>query len=495
MTASRPHLLWFGQPPRDATCRACADRYVTLTPSPKHASAADFSSARALVIALGFQPESEKESEEIAELLRTALRHGVSCIVLAPLRRIPEIQSLLRSLPFGPQIILWDANREPHVPETAARVQPGAAWSSTIDVKGEDSLCEEDRVLLRRAFQDCTTVSLIAETQGRSARVYRVFAKLRDSAAGRLPLPFFAKFDRYPKIKRELDNYRNHTTLFIPFNQRPNVDPVRCVLGAEHGLIVGNFVEESEPLGELVERGTARAAIHSLFGGALRGWRAQTYLDETMSVSPSLVDSLIYCLPSAYNACRRDRLIRRATGAARLGSVLNPKELEQLLKRLPPLRNRRSMTHGDLHGSNVRVCRDEAILIDFASTQIGPLMADPASLEVALVMDSQKLPTEEWERFSREVYDLQNLRAVPAPRDPARVDAALWNSVRQLRQIALADQLSEFEYAAAVAIYMLRRASYGRGSEEPPGRREMAYFLADLIAKQLAAELACATVA
>jgi hypothetical protein len=306
-----------------------------------------------------------------------------------------------------------------------------------------------------------------------------------------LPLPFFAKFDKYSKVKRELDNYRDHTTLFIPFNQRPNVDPKRCFLGAERGLIVGNFVEESEPLGELVERGTARAAIHSLFGGALRGWRTQTYLDETMAIGPSIVDSLTYCLPSAYKIGRRDRLVRCATRARELDARFDPTELEELLKRLPPLKHRRSMTHGDLHGSNVRVCRGESILIDFASTQIGPLMADPASLEVSLAMDAQRLDGEEWIKFAREAYDIENLRTLPAPRDPARLDAALWNSIRQLRQIALADQLSQFEYAATVAIYMLRHASYGRSANEPTGRREMAYFLAERIARQLDAKFEC----
>jgi hypothetical protein len=489
MTGSRPHLLWFGQSPCEATSRACADRDVMLRYNPIDVSPADYSTARTLAIALGPEPASQEEGEAIEERLRAALRHGIKCIVLAPLGRIPEVQSAITSLPFGAQIELWDSNRESHVAERAARAQPGAAWSGTIDVTGDDSLCEEDRILLRRAFHDCTTGSLIAETQGRSAKVYRVFAKLRDSAAGRLPLPFFAKFDKYSKVKRELENYRDHTTLFIPFNQRPNVDPSRCFLGAERGLIVGNFVEESEPLGELVERGTARAALHSLFGGALRGWRTQSYLDETMAIGPSIVNSLVHCLPSAYRIGRRDQLVRCAIRARELDATLDPTQLEELLKRLPPLKHRRCMTHGDLHGSNVRVCRGEAILMDFASTQIGPLMADPASLEVSLAMDAQKLSAEDWSKFTREAYDMQNLRALPAPQDPARLDAALWNSIRQLRQIALADQLSGFEYATAVAIYMLRHASYARSAHEPAGRREMAYFLAERIATQLATEL------
>lgn len=495
MTASRPHVLWFGQPPGEATARGLADRDLTLSMNPATTSSAEFSTARALVIALGPDPASEREAAESAERLKSALRHGLQCTILAPLKRIPSVEYFVRSLIFGPQIVRWDQSREPFVPEFAARASPGAPWADTVEVRGEESLCEEDRILLRRAFHDCTTVSLVAETQGRSAQVYCVYARLRDSAAGRLPLPFFAKFDTFPKIRRELDNYRDHTTLFIPFNQRPNVDPNRCVLGAERGLIVGNFVEESETLGALVERGTGRAAIHSLFGGALRGWRTQTYFDETISVSPSIVDSLAFCLPSAYRVNRSERVAKCAAAATPLGASLNPAQLEKLLRGLPRLEHRRSMTHGDLHGANVRVCRDEAILIDFASTQVGPLMADPASLEVSLVMESQALLGNSWAEFAKEVYDLANLRALPLPRDPARFDAPLWNSIRQLRQIALADELSKFEYALTVVMYLLRRASYGREPGEPEGRREMAYFLAERIAKLLAHELTCATAA
>ena len=37
------------------------------------------------------------------------------------------------------------------------------------------------------------------------------------------------------------------------------------------GVIVGNFVEHSESLSDVVERGTAYAGINSLFDDALRG--------------------------------------------------------------------------------------------------------------------------------------------------------------------------------------------------------------------------------
>jgi hypothetical protein len=262
----------------------------------------------------------------------------------------------------------------------------------------------------------------------------------------------------------------------------------RCVLGATRGLIVGNFIEESEPLGDLVPRGTARAALHSLFGGALRGWRTQAYFDDTNTVSQPVVDSLRYHLPSELKQRNKDRLAKRATAAIALGATLLPNQLENLLRRLPRIRHRLSMIHGDLHGANVRVHRGEAILIDFASVQRGPLVADPAALDVSLTMDEPLLAEQEWIAFVKDAYSLTALRKVPTPRDPARTDAPPWNAIRQLRQIALADQLSEMEYAMAIAIYLLRRASYAETSGEPAGRRAIAYLLAEGLIKELTAE-------
>ncbi|WP_430702203.1 phosphotransferase [Mesorhizobium captivum] len=60
------------------------------------------------------------------------------------------------------------------------------------------------------------------------------------------------------------------------------------------------------------------------------------------------------------------------------------------MEELPPIRRRRALCHGDLHGENVRVRGGQAILIDFAAVDHGPLVIDPAALETALVL--KRLP-------------------------------------------------------------------------------------------------------
>src|SRR5581483_2040616 len=120
---------------------------------------------------------------------------------------------------------------------------------------------------------------------------------------------------------------------------------------------------------------------------------------------------------------------------------------------------------------NVRVHATEAILIDFTSVSRGPLVADPAALDVALVMGTYALEGDAWLRFVQECYALDCLCPVPPPADPAAPAAALWNSVRLIRQVGQVDQLSPFEYATAVALYLLRRASYTAEHDEDPVRR------------------------
>jgi hypothetical protein len=135
--------------------------------------------------------------------------------------------------------------------------------------------------------------------------------------------------------------------------------------------------------------------------------------------------------------------------------------------------------HGDLHGENVRVHRSEAILIDFASTTSGPLVADPAALDVALIMGAKSLNMDEWQALARNAYRLPSLRTLPSPSDPTSRDSALWSSIRLIRQIGLADQLSDLEYATAIAVHLLRRAAFRRDRCEEVERRPLAYALAE----------------
>lgn len=478
MTSGRRSILWFADhPPSPPTEDACSERGLLLGVAQVSTKPYSWAAACGAVFLLPPGGDGALLSKKWETEIREAIQHGVKVIVLADLEHVPSVERYNKTLPR--RFELWTREREKDVAEEIVRHHCGPAWSGTVAIEGESTLCDEDQLLLHRVFGDCISVKLIRQPGGRSAKVFCAYARLRDSRVGPFPLPFFVKLDKNRKIERELRNYRECTTLFIPFNQRPNLDLNRCAIGFERGVIVGNFIEESVPLREVVEKGTARQAINSLFTGALRGWRSQAHHDAANTICAPLVKSLEGCLPSQYPLFRRRQLALCAKSAESLGAQTTPDNLDELLRELPPIRHRRALMHGDLHGDNVHVYGSEAILIDFTSVTIGPLVADPAALDVSLVMSAKVISETGWGSFAQKCYSLEHLRGLPPPGDPTRATAALSNSIRLIRQVGLADQLSDFEYATAIAIYLLRHASYPGENREDNFRRQMAYFLAE----------------
>lgn len=155
---------------------------------------------------------------------------------------------------------------------------------------------------------------------------------------------------------------------------------------------------------------------------------------------------------------------------------------------LPAIRYRYGTTHGDLHGNNVRIAGAEAILIDFATVDYGPLTVDPAALDVSLMMDTGLVLGDDWVRLADEVYDLKALRMPAVPPRPERNAANLLDGLHYVQQTAFTVQFSDVEYPVVVALQLLRKASYGGDGAEGQRRRVHAYRLADRIIGQLADE-------
>jgi hypothetical protein len=440
---------------------------------------AQLANSRALVLSISAGHLDDVRTSLIAD----AFAHGLLVFVLAPLGDIPPLRRQLDALPFGKRVKLWTDRGASRIPELAARRDPGPMFSPNVKLSGCSNCSPEDIVLLRRAFSDSGEVTFTPMTEG-GAAVYQAYARLTDSRAGPYPLPFFVKLDRYTKILRELENYKVCTTHFIPFFARPNLDPMRCLLGAERGVIIGNFVEHSDSLAERVLRGTAQTAINSLFEDALRGWRTQAYFQDSGVRDVPLVAGGVL-QPFSEEARRQANAYAR--DAAAFGATLTATEIAKALDEMPPLRHRRALCHGDLHGENVRVRGGLAILIDFAAVDEGPLVNDPAALETALVL---KIPCDQaadWQSLATELYALENLRALPQLRSPTAPLNALWNSVRQIRRFGLAEQLSKDEYARAVAIHLLRHGLRKRDKHEDRARRPLFMWLAERLVHGLAA--------
>jgi hypothetical protein len=167
---------------------------------------------------------------------------------------------------------------------------------------------------------------------------------------------------------------------------------------------------------EAIDRGAGRNALHSLFEGALRGWRRQPFYDNQYVADGNVLHHLRRSRPIAYNVSRKRRLEKRWRSA---GAAVRPfDELDAMLVALPAIRYRYGTTHGDLHGNNVRIAGADAILIDFASVDYGPLTVDPAALDVSLMMDTRLIAGDDWVRLADEVYELKALRAPACRRAP-----------------------------------------------------------------------------
>src|ERR1035441_5143654 len=128
---------------------------------------------------------------------------------------------------------------------------------------------------LRTSTENSRSITVEPLTKGFSgARVLAVYAEFAQGEAAPYPLPYFAKIDTRKRILREYEAYDRFVTRYIPFSQRPNCEPKRCFAALTDGILVGDFVDDSVPLSDVVKPHGARSIIHSLFDDALRGWRS-----------------------------------------------------------------------------------------------------------------------------------------------------------------------------------------------------------------------------
>jgi hypothetical protein len=371
--------------------------------------------------------------------------------------------------------------------ENAARHDAGPEDNPSLKINDEVAakLSVEEKLLFRRAFWDCAEIIAEPLPGGNSGSVFCIYATFRDSVVGPRPLPFFAKIDLKRKIVRELNNYKIYTEHFIPFSSRPNLDHSRCLVGSSQGIIVGNFVEHSETLWDLAIRGHANNAIHSLFDEALRGWRLQAYQDNKLPSESNLYEQL-------GNIVKAERIPqKRVSTAFSLGATFKAEEIVSLAKSLPAMAHRSAPIHGDLHAKNVRVRDSDAILIDFNSTRSGPIIADPASLEAALVFsmaNSKDDDDEGWRKTVDRLFDEKYFVQAPPPANQPLPREWLWNCVRQIRLVALSMQTTKFEYATVLGIYLLRCSMFKADYPQEEFRRTYAYMLGERLLKMVKAE-------
>ncbi|RTM15383.1 MAG: hypothetical protein EKK33_02130 [Bradyrhizobiaceae bacterium] len=482
----RNKLLWLGSLGENTCASECASRALQLEMLEVPAlTALHRVQAKGLIVAFSNGCATPWLNDTLRDLLHEAACHGIRSFIVCSIYDSTAVANALKfwGLNDSRVVDIELQERQASLIERVARLKDEPAASDSLVISGDEALTDEERILLRRSFSDCSTVKLVQQSTG-TAKVYCAFANLLNSRAGPIPLPFFVKFDKAKKIIRELDNYRECTTLHVPFNQRPNLDEARCLLGSARGVIAGNFIEQSEALQEVVDRGAGRTPLHSLFEGALRGWRRQAFYGSEYVAETNILHRMGPARPSRYPIYRRKMLHKRR--AHHGPDCASFKELERLLNSLPPIRYRFGMTHGDLHGQNVRVAGSDAILLDFASVDQGPLTVDPATLDVSLMLDTRLISGEEWRRVASETYTVDALTAPSVPPRPENPCANLLDALQYVRQMAFGVQLTPYEYPCMIALQLLRKSSYRGSDDEQDERRVFAYWLADRLITDVA---------
>jgi hypothetical protein len=362
----------------------------------------------------------------------------------------------------------------------------GPAASASLDielVQNLPPLKSEDKVLLRRAFHDCSKIVLDEMTGGLSdARVCAAHMTMNNSNAGRWPQPDFVKIDILKKIEREHGKYREYAERYIPFGQRPNIHTM--VKGHSRALLRGSFVKGSESLWALVQRDIAMPVINHLFDETLKGWHDQAYGQSPRSGSIAA-------------AMEKAKIIDPGRIASKYldddiagGKATPPGDLWSKLISLTR-EFREAPCHGDLHAENVRVQDGRAILIDMASVEVAPITTDIAALETWLAFtapdgtDMAVWEDPEWRKQVDYLYQPETFVSAPEPPEPTHPLRWMINAVRQLRQRGLAAQSEAGGYQIAVAVQLLRRCQWADGKTHDIYRRMHGYRIAERLTNNL----------
>ena len=367
---------------------------------------------------------------------------------------------------------------------------PGAARNTALTITGDVPVAQEGRFLLQRAFHDCTSVSLEPIAPGFSgADTFIVKATLKDSFAGPEPRPFFAKLGGSAALQKEMQAFCIFAEHHVPWYLRPNFVAEKTTYGVEHGILVGTFVQNSCSLAEAVRKPNGSRHIKSLFEETLMGLRQQKRTTTTASDQRSVVSAL-------KDFCKRENVPqeRWESSANKFGGErVDPDTLWWSLLDLPRRGWLCSANHGDLHGENVRVRKEDAIVIDFAHACTGPACADLAHLEVSLAFDPSEgdAQGDTWRGMVMDLYESDAISASLTA--SAFVQEGTWihKAVADIRGLVPDSVVDADEYKRVLAVYLLRQASYPpnkRFPEHDEYRRTFAYWLACRLTKSLQAE-------
>ena len=484
MSAERIQVLTFGNPLDDQTETEFANRSLKLVNGQTAIDPSALRYVRGALFAF-----SQDNAEALANILKHSaaamIDHGLKLELLMPDDALMgSLQGSFRAFSAHPHV-QFRVRPQPHeTAESLARYDAGAVPRQDLEIEvaeNREPIAKNDIPLFHRAFSNCKKIVLMELTSGKSAaRVFAVHMTVDTSPVGLWPQPSFAKIDQTDKIGKEYRNYKQYADRFIPFGLRPNIDNI--VVGSERSLLVGDFVDKSESLWALVQRNVARQAVTALVEETLVGWRDQAY------AHPPERGSVALCMKTA-GICNPDNIKDHYFKKAQeKDGAVSPAELWNMLEGLDQT-YRVAPVHGDLHGENVRVKNGQAILIDLASVNQAPFVADLAALETWFAFepsdktDLKQYADTEWRQEIDRLYAPAAFLHPPGPCDSSSQLCWMTMVVRQIRTMGIAAQSCPTEYQSAVAAQLLRRCQWKSEVAADRFRRGHGYIVATTLAQ------------
>lgn len=484
MSAQRVRVLAFGKPLDIQTESEFANRGLQLVSGPAAIEPLALRYARGAVFAF-----SHENAEALAKILKNSaaamIDHGLKVELLMPDDALMGALQAAFYTFSAHQHVQFRVQPQSHdTAESLARYDAGTTPRQDLEIEvaeNREPIAKNDLPLFHRAFSNCKKIVLMELTSGKSAaRVFAVHMTVDTSPVGLWPQPSFAKIDRNDKIDGEYRNYRQYADRFIPFGLRPNIENI--IVGSERSLLVGDFVDKSESLWALVQRNVARQAVTALVEETLVGWRDQAYAHppEHGSVALSMKKAGI---------CKSDKIQDHYFKKAQeKDGAVSPAELWSILENLDQT-YRIAPVHGDLHGENVRVKNGQAILIDLASVNRAPFVADLAALETWFAFepsertDLKQYADPEWQDEINRLYAPTAFLHPPGPCDSSSKLCWMTTVVRQIRTMGIAAQSCPTEYQSAVAAQLLRRCQWVSEDAADRFRRGHGYIVATSLAQ------------
>lgn len=494
----RPKLLWYGRPPTSDDNREAVNRGLVIE-EPATATEPDFAHARAAIF-WATLPHFESAVSQLETLLVFAVDNGLLVFVVVVVETVGQLNEVTRVLAarhpegarYGSYRVRTSGPSSPVQPHEAPQealihlARAGANKTLIIEAPADVILSDDHRLLLQRAFHDCTAIQLELITGGFSgAMTFYVQATLAASNAGPMPTPFFAKLHASTELRDEMASFQEYAEHHVAWHLRPDFLPDRCIYGVNQGILVGRFAAGSRSLWEVAAVGQGPRHIRSLFTETLGVLR-----QDRQVADPHVHGSVIETLDAF---CKHWRVPGARVELAKQfgGEIHSSATLWRKLLNLPSQPWLRSGIHGDMHANNVRVRKEDSIVIDFAHATRGPMCADLASLEVWLAfewLNGQHFDRHEWQRRVEHAYRPPELMHLSWSTTDAAMNHWLLPCIYEIRLHAKACTLGVDEYMRVLAVYLLRHASFPadkRCVDDDDFRRAYAYWLSNRLVLHL----------